>query len=477
MADSKQLTQSPNRPVAVTVFFLIALALSCFLAITSLKGGTIAGCGPESSCDEILKSRWAYWLGLPVSLYSAVFYLASLALLWIPGPWSRHPAFRSTALMTIVFLIPGAALWFVGIQWLEFEGFCPYCMSTHAVGVIGAVLLWRHLRGSGSQKGTPAWTPAVGGLIGMTFVLALASGQIFGPAPSTMSITVGLDIAEEQGTSVAENKSNENEQAEVKVNDTETQDPEPEVVSDSSKSKESTPSLAAEVAESETNAVATPKLKAPWERRERLVIRLHRGMIELPVDELPKMGNPDAQHWVVSLFDYTCKHCREMHHDLEVMLEKYGDQVAVLSLPTPLDASCNSMIQKTPKAHENACDYARLGLAVWRAMPDQFLKFDEFIFKPETPPSLSDSAAFAAKLVGADNLQSALKDPWIGKQIQEDISLLQYNYQATGKGQMPQLLIGSALTAGTLQSIDRLYSLVESQFKISPVPAANQSSQ
>ncbi len=465
MSETKRPKENNKQPLSVTAFFTIALLLSGYLAISSLQGGTVAGCGPESSCDAILKSRWAYWFGLPVSVYSALFYIAALVLLWAPGPWSSKPAFRATALMTVVFLIPGAAFWFIGIQWLEFDGFCQYCMATHAVGIIGAILLWRYLRTPQMRSKSPAWTPALGGLIGMTFVLALASGQMLGPAPSTAAVMVGVDIADSEG---AGEDTNDPKQTSQNTNQQEPTETGSQDKTGKTNTEENNQAAADSSKEETVSETAKPKLKAPWERRERLVIRLHRGQIELPVDELPKMGNPDAERWVISLFDYTCKHCREMHHDLELALERYGDQIGILSLPTPLDANCNPMMQRTPKAHENACDYARLGLAVWRAKPDKFLEFDEYLFKPETPPTLSRATSFAAQLIGTENLKSVLKDPWINQQIQEDISLLKLNYEATGKGQMPQLLIGNALTAGTLKSVDRLYELVESQFKIAP---------
>lgn len=467
------MTEKANRPWVVTLCFATALALSGYLAFSSLQGGTVAGCGPDSSCDAILKSRWAYWFGLPVSIYSALFYIALLVLLWVPGPWTARPALRTTALMTGVFMIPGAAFWFIGIQWLEFEGFCPYCMATHGLGVAGAFFLWKYLRGSEVRSQSPAWTPALGGLIGMTFVLALASGQMLGPAPASSTVVVGLDIAENpQPDNPASN-------AENKVEETPSSGTETETVSDNSKGNP-TETAAPSATESATNSdnpaeevkksspKASPPPQPPLFSENRLIIRLHRGLVQLPVGELPQMGNPDAKFWIISLFDYTCKHCRHMHEDLKQALAKYGDQIGILSLPTPLDANCNPMMQSTPKAHQNACDYARLGLAVWRANPKKFPEFDEYLFKPETPPALTEATSYAAQLIGADNLKSVLKDPWIGQQIQEDISLLKYNYEATGKGQMPQLLIGNALTAGTLESVDRLYALIESQFKIVP---------
>ncbi|HCZ03366.1 MAG TPA: hypothetical protein DHV39_08130, partial [Verrucomicrobiales bacterium] len=52
-----------------------AMAITAYLAFVSLssEGGT-PGCGPDSGCDQVLTSPWAYWLGIPVSLPGLALY-------------------------------------------------------------------------------------------------------------------------------------------------------------------------------------------------------------------------------------------------------------------------------------------------------------------------------------------------------------------------------------------------------------------
>ena len=47
----------------------VASLVTIYLAYVSLAlGGGVPGCGPDSGCDRVLSSPWAYWLGIPVSL-------------------------------------------------------------------------------------------------------------------------------------------------------------------------------------------------------------------------------------------------------------------------------------------------------------------------------------------------------------------------------------------------------------------------
>ncbi|HEY0457073.1 MAG TPA: vitamin K epoxide reductase family protein, partial [Verrucomicrobiae bacterium] len=97
---------------------LAALALSAYLASVSLQGGSVAGCGPESSCDKVLHSRWSSWFGLPISLGAAALYVMIFILLWRLGP--KVPAVQQRKAWKLLFpgaiAILGAAVWFSALQ-------------------------------------------------------------------------------------------------------------------------------------------------------------------------------------------------------------------------------------------------------------------------------------------------------------------------------------------------------------------------
>ena len=58
--------------LAIRLLFLAAALISAYLLSVSLSGGTAVGCAPGSSCDAVLKSRWGYFLGIPVSLFAVL---------------------------------------------------------------------------------------------------------------------------------------------------------------------------------------------------------------------------------------------------------------------------------------------------------------------------------------------------------------------------------------------------------------------
>ncbi|NIM07865.1 MAG: hypothetical protein GTO53_01595, partial [Planctomycetales bacterium] len=90
-------------------------------------------------------------------------------------------------------------------------------------------------------------------------------------------------------------------------------------------------------------------LAAPGKARQLL---LHDGRFALALDEVPIIGSPDAEHVVVCLFDYACSHCRLMHRVWAETQKRFGSQLAVVSLPTPLDQDCNQLLTKTKPAFE-----------------------------------------------------------------------------------------------------------------------------
>ena len=112
----------------------------------------------------------------------------------------------------------------------------------------------------------------------------------------------------------------------------------------------------------------------------------------------------------------------------------------------------------------NACEYAKYGLAVWRAKPEAFEEFDSWVFSPASPPDLATVQAHAAELVGVENLQRAFSEDWVGRQIAADVALFEANYREVGRGSMPQLIIGGSISVGALRGVDDLYQMLGESF-------------
>src|SRR6266542_355977 len=134
---------SPGLLYGIRFLMLVAMAMSAYLAWVTLSGGAVAGCGPDSGCDKVLHSRWAYWLGVPVSLGALAVYALILRLSVRLGRGTTPVVQRKawSRLVPCALLVAGAAIWFVGLQVFVVQAVCPYCMVAHISGSLAALLL------------------------------------------------------------------------------------------------------------------------------------------------------------------------------------------------------------------------------------------------------------------------------------------------------------------------------------------------
>ncbi len=176
------------------------------------------------------------------------------------------------------------------------------------------------------------------------------------------------------------------------------------------------------------------------------VVTFFEGKKKYRIESLPHVGAVDADEVLIKYFDYTCEACREMHEDLDVLLEKYPGQIAVVLLPVPINRSCNPHLPKGASDHENACELAILALRVWRADPEKFKFFHAWLFENSEVPAEA-AEAMAAGLVGQDKLPLA-DDPWVLGILRQNMNDYKTFSQKTPV--MPKLAIkGAAMMQGT----------------------------
>lgn len=394
--------------VAARLLLVLATALASYLAWGSISEGSLAGCGPSSGCDKVLSSRWAYWLGIPVSVPAVLTYLGLLIGSFMI--YGRTTAQRRQAWMMVIVLsimITGVVFWFAGLQMFLLKSYCRFCLAAHGSALVAVALLLRNSpvqRGfkSAPAKGNPQTLPfrsaLNASLVGLAGLAILVSGQL--------------------------------------------------------------------LVEKASNRVKTVASGAPAEVQEETVreLSLHEGKFKLNLDEIPLIGSPSAPHVIVSLFDYTCHHCRDMHGLLAQAKARFTNQLAIASLPLPLDANCNHVVPRTPRAHLNACEYAKLGLAVWRTKKESFAQFDSWVFAPPRPLDIDQVKQYAAQLVGQANLERALTNEWVASQIQTDVAIYEANRKEMRSGAMPQLILGESISVGSLKQVDQLYQMIGESF-------------
>ena len=399
MAQHRKSDALPHRHLLlIRALLAAALLISLYLGWMSLGGGAIAGCGPESACDKVLHSRWSRWFGVPVSVPAVLLYTIMLATTLRLSLAARPDQQRNawTVLLPCAWVVLGAVVWFAALQLLVIKAVCLFCMAAHACGLVAALLILF----SAPVKEAPEkpWQ---------------REKEVYiEPKRARGLIVVGLvAVAVLSGGQVLIRRGQFN-----------------------------------------VTSLAGVQLQ-----RANRSFHINGGRFVIDMNEAPLVGSPAASHAIVSLFDYTCHHCRIMHGRLKEVQRTFADKLAIISLPMPLDRECNYTVRMTPSAHTNACKYALLGLAVWRANREKHSQFDDWVFAPEHPPDLPDVRGYAAQLVGEQNFATALTNDWVGRYLETGVNIYATNYLHARRGQMPQLIIGTNLITGVapLQEVYR----------------------
>ena len=420
----------------------VALVGAGYLAWVSIHNGPVAGCGPTSGCGQVLQNPWAYWLDIPVSVPALLVYLALLGTTVLlqkrPAPDEERGAWAATIALAVI--VAGAALWFVGLQIFVIKAYCKFCMIAHACGLAAALLCLWHIP-LARDPATPMWAAGSGlrgvpragvasvAAIGLAGVMALAGGQLL--VPRKLNVVRDLRPA---GRPVAGQTNAIN----------------------------GTPGEGNSAAP--TPASPQPHLVAPRQ------LSLYSNAFLLQLDTVPMIGSPDATNVIVYVFDYTCSHCRALHPILIRAQRRFGPQLGIVSLPMPISTNCNPFLPPQSHSIANACEYARLGLAVWRAKPAVHGQFEEWMFAGARPAPVAQAKEYAAQLVGPDALEAALKDPWIEQQLLLDCRLHHINWMVSEQPVMPQLIIGDAISTGPLNSVEHLVLLLNHYLGLTAPP-------
>ena len=204
---------------AVRALLVSAMVITAYLAIVTLtNGGGAPGCGPDSGCDQVLTSSWAYWLGIPVSLPGLGLYAAFLISTFSLKPGNLDKARRALNAQTLcAFSVIAAAIWFVGIQAVKIKAFCPYCCTAHGLATFASILFLAKANGVGSKLSVRL-NYAGGAVVGAGLVAVIAAIQIAIPqeqaAPEIVDLgpdnpTEVQTIPETQLTIPADQASNE----------------------------------------------------------------------------------------------------------------------------------------------------------------------------------------------------------------------------------------------------------------------------
>jgi uncharacterized membrane protein len=206
--------------------------------------------------------------------------------------------------------------------------------------------------------------------------------------------------------------------------------------------------------------------------RERLVKFLG-GKLTLDTYKNPIIGSPDAPHIVIEMVSYDCAHCRKMHATMERALERYGDQVAILVMPIPLDRECNKLVTDPAASHRGACTTAKLALSIARLDAPSFARFHEFLMsgKDDKPPSMGKVIPKANGLVDRDRLRELRSGKEVAKQLEGYIELygkLQSSKTASKSFGLPVQILGDHVMTGSVEKQEDVFKAWELHLGVKP---------
>jgi protein-disulfide isomerase len=218
--------------------------------------------------------------------------------------------------------------------------------------------------------------------------------------------------------------------------------------------KQSTNTPPAKTAIEKTPADKKPEAKPP--ARKARIITVGGNQISLNIRHWPLLGKPDAKYVFVEMFDYTCPYCRATHQAVRGAMEHFGDDLAIIALPVPLDAACNRTVGATGADHAEACEIAKLAVAVWRIDRKQFPPFHSWLFESAYRRTAAEARQHAAELVGERALQDELNLPHATNYIAKHVDL----YERIGSGSLPKLLFLNSTVSGSVESAPTLIDMI-----------------
>jgi uncharacterized membrane protein len=367
---------------------LVAFLLSGLLSGHFLAGTSMAGCGGGSPCDQVLSSRWATIGGVvPVSGLAMGVYLALFMLTFFIGS-ATEEGVRLLAWQLMLVLagaVAGSALWFLILQQWVIHQFCPYCLSTHATGLLlaltigyGAFIKKEPLVSRQPDNRQPA---APDNLSNATNSMVKTTRKI-GLLLAGFLLSAMLAVAQ------------------VRIN----------------------PSSGYQVGQSDSELPAIEDKNAPL------------------------VGSAEAPDKVILLFDYNCSHCQQMHFMIKEAVRRYNGRLAFVLCPTPLNTHCNPYVPKDMDVFKHSCELAKIGLAVWKADSLKFAEFEDWMFSFESgdrwvPRTPDEARRKAVELVGKERFDTALADSWIDEYLQVSVTIFGKTLQK-GQGGIPRLIYG-----------------------------------
>jgi protein-disulfide isomerase/uncharacterized membrane protein len=368
------------------------------------------GDGQTSGCEDVARSSWSSFAGVPVAAYGLVFYLSLgllLALALVAPAELRDPvAGVVVALLGLGLLVDIVLL---GVQAFAIHAYCKLCILTYilSAGALLALLPARRaLRAAGGTAARPEGRLAVAGWVlgtlavvaavfaGDTTLAARAAHRqatlLGAPAPAAAAEPVATPAPARPGPGGTAGAAS----------------PAPP------------PAAASGPQDAQYWQDRAQKLQATLDDPRKLdayfAEKAQReydaaAPVSIATDGTPDKGPATAPVIVAEYSDFMCPYCRQLGLALSQFVPRAGGRVAVYFKNYPLDKSCNERLPGS--THPGACHLA-LG-AVCARYQSKFDAYHDHVFSSELRnPEIADVVRLAGEAgLNAAAMQGCLEDP------------------------------------------------------------------
>jgi protein-disulfide isomerase/uncharacterized membrane protein len=427
-------SRSVTRIVLALVLCLAAAAVSALLLgehhgepLLVSTVNQACGDGQTSGCEDVARSSWSSFAGLPVAAYGLAFYLSlSLLLalsLFVPAE-VRDPMAGVVALLLALGLLVDLAL--LGVQALAIHAYCAFCILTYVLGGLALAALFPAVRSA--RRGLAAAAGRAEGRVA-------AAGWVLGTVALAGAVlaadtTLAARAAHRQATLLGA--------------------PAPAAPAAAPAEAPAAPPAAATAGPAAGATAASTSLAAPagpqdakyWQdRAQRLQATLddpqkleayfsEKAQREfeaatpapIALDGTPDTGPANAPVVVTEYSDFMCPFCRNLGLALSqfVPSAQAGGRVAVYFKNFPLDKSCNDRLPGS--THPGACTLA-LG-SICARYQGKFDAYHDRVFQTEfRNPTAADVVRVAGEAgLNAAALQGCLDDPKAKAELAAEIA-------------------------------------------------------
>jgi len=380
-------------------------------AVSSVNQACGAGAA-SSGCDEVARSSWSAFAGVPVAAFGLVFYLSlalGLALALLAPAELRDPlAGLGAGALALGLLVD---LLLLGVQAFAIHAFCKLCLATYVLSAVALVALFPALRVARAIAGAlgrpdgrlalAAWL--LGALALVAAVLASDHALVYRAAHRQATL-LGAPLPAAAAPAAAPASAS----AAAAVA------PPPAVAAPAAAPTPAGPQDARfwqQRAEKLQATIDDPrKLEEYFSEKAQ---REYDTATPVPIDvaSAPLRGPSGAPVKVVEYSDFLCPYCRSLALGLSQFLgsPQVGGRVALYFKNYPLDADCNPKLKQS--VHPGACNLA-LG-AICAQAQGKFDAYHDKVFSTELrnpqPPDVARVAGEAG--LNAAALQGCMEDP------------------------------------------------------------------